>query len=326
MDKSILVFSNGEKIGDGLIKLPLLHEIRRRFPNYKIFWMTNQMKTVYNDQLKNIAEQYIDKIFEKAELNPFFWQKISNNYNLKSESFDYIFDTQKTVIRTIALKRIKCKTFISASASYFFSDRKFKTNNTSIRKYYLEDLFKLLDLIKEDKVDYYFKIPIPNKLEKSLSKIFDKKKLYLGIAPGAGEKNKIWPIENFINVAKYFKKKSFNLVFFLGPQEKMIKDKLKKIFPEALLPEEYIHGFSGPETVMASTKFLSCALANDSGVSHMLSTNFCPLIKLFGPKSSKKFTPISNKIYTISAQEFGSNRIDQVKLETVIDKIESIIN
>ena len=46
MDKSILVFSNGEKIGDGLIKLPLLHEIRRRFPNYKIFWMTNQMKTV----------------------------------------------------------------------------------------------------------------------------------------------------------------------------------------------------------------------------------------------------------------------------------------
>ena len=106
----------------------------------------------------------------------------------------------------------------------------------------------------------------------------------------------------------------------------MIKDKLKEIFPEALLPEEYIHGFSGPETVMASTKFLSCALANDSGVSHMLSTNFCPLIKLFGPKSSEKFTPISNQIYTISAQEFGSNRIDQVKLETVIDKIESIIN
>ena len=58
MDKSILVFSNGEKIGDGLIKLPLLHEIRRRLPDYKIIWMTNKMKTVYNNQLKNISNPY----------------------------------------------------------------------------------------------------------------------------------------------------------------------------------------------------------------------------------------------------------------------------
>ena len=42
---------------------------------------------------------------------------------------------------------------------------------------------------------------------------------------------------------------------------------------------------------MASTKFLKFAIANDSGVSHMLSTNECPLVKLFGPKDSDKFTP-----------------------------------
>ena len=28
--KSILVFTNGEKIGDGLIKLPLLYELKNR--------------------------------------------------------------------------------------------------------------------------------------------------------------------------------------------------------------------------------------------------------------------------------------------------------
>ena len=45
--KSILVFSNGEKIGDGIIKLPLLNEFKRRLPNYKLYWMTDQGSTVY---------------------------------------------------------------------------------------------------------------------------------------------------------------------------------------------------------------------------------------------------------------------------------------
>ena len=129
MDKSILVFSNGEKIGDGLIKLPLLHEIKKRLPQYNIYWMTNTENTVYKDQLKNIANKYIYKIIEKAELNPFFWQNISNHYDFNNQKFDYIFDTQKAVLRTLALKRIKCSIFISSTASYFFSNKK----NTRIK-------------------------------------------------------------------------------------------------------------------------------------------------------------------------------------------------
>ena len=326
MQKKILVFSNGEKIGDGLIKLPLLNEIKRRLPEYKIVWMTSRGRTVYNNQLKNIASKYIDQIIEKANLNPFFWQKISNIYNLRDLSFDYIFDTQKAVLRTFALKRIKCSVFISASASGFFSDKKIQIKSKKIRKYYLEDLFDLLNLIKEDKVDRSFKIPIPHELENSLIKIFDNNKSYIGIAPGAGEKNKIWPLENFIKVANYFEKKSFKLVFFLVPQEKLIKVKLMNIIPEAILPEEKIVEFSGPEVVMATTKFLSCALTNDSGVSHMLSTNYCPIIKLFGPKDSDKFTLASKSIHTISSKEYGSNNIEEIQTEIVINKMNNLLS
>jgi ADP-heptose:LPS heptosyltransferase len=321
-----LVFSNGEKIGDGLIKLPLLNEIKRRLPEYKIVWMTNRGRTVYNNQLKNIAIKYIDQIIEKANLNPFFWQKISNIYNLKDLSFDYIFDTQKAVLRTFALKRIKCSVFISASAAGFFSDKKIQIKSKKIRKYYLEDLFDLLNLIKEDNIDRKFTIPIPHELENSLIKIFDNNKSYIGIAPGAGEKNKIWPLENFIKVANYFEKKSYKLVFFLGPQEKLLKVKLMNIFPEAILPEEKIVEFTGPEVVMATTKFLSCALTNDSGVSHMLSTNYCPIIKLFGPKDSDKFTQVSKSIHTINSKEYGSNNIEEIQTETVINKMNNLLS
>ena len=133
MQKSILVFSNGEKIGDGLIKLPLLNEIKRRLPDRQLIWMTDTGTTVYNNQLKNIASNFIDKIIEKANLNPFFWQKISDNYDFNDKKFEYIFDTQKAVLRTIALKRINCSFFISFTASGIFSNIKLNNNYSKKR-------------------------------------------------------------------------------------------------------------------------------------------------------------------------------------------------
>ena len=55
MTKKILVFSNGEKIGDGIIKLQLLHEINTRLPDYKLYWLTNKGKTVYSSTLKFLS-------------------------------------------------------------------------------------------------------------------------------------------------------------------------------------------------------------------------------------------------------------------------------
>lgn len=328
VQKNILVFTNGEKIGDGIIKLPLLSEIKRRLPDRQLIWMTNKGSTVYNNQLKNIAGQFIDEIIEQADLNPFFWQRISNKYNFSKKKFEYIFDTQKAVLRTIALKRIKCSYFISSAASGFFSTKKIKKKSIHIsRQYYLEDLFNLLDIIKEDVdvVDRNFRITIPTDLKFQLIKIFDKNISYIGLSPGAGEKNKIWPIDNFIKVGKFFENKSYKIVLFLGPNENFIKEKLKSIFPKALLPEEQINDFSGYEVVIGSTNFLSCALANDSGTGHMLSTNYCPLIKLFGHKDSDKFTRSANNITAISAKEFGSTDISAISTDCVIKKIEDVI-
>ena len=327
MQKNILVFTNGEKIGDGIIKLPLLNEIKRRLPDRQLIWMTNKGSTVYNNQLKNIAGPFIDEIIEQADLKTFFWQKISNKYDFSNKKFEYIFDTQKAVLRTMALKRIKCSYFISSAASGFFSTNKInKKSIQNSRQYYLEDLFDLLDTIKEDNVDRNFKITIPPDLIRQLSKIFDKKKSYIGFAPGAGQKNRIWPIDNFIKVGKFFENKSFKIVFFLGPEEKSIKEKLKTVFPNAILPEEQIKSFSGYEVVIGSTNFLSCALANDSGAGHMLSTNYCPLIKLFSYHDMDKFTPVTNKITAISAKEFGSTDMSVISTDYVIKKIEEAIN
>ena len=42
----------------------------------------------------------------------------------ESEHYDIIIDTQKTFLKTLSLKRIKSKIFISATASWLLSDLK----------------------------------------------------------------------------------------------------------------------------------------------------------------------------------------------------------
>ena len=129
-------------------------------------------------------------------------------HNFQNKKYEYIFDTQKAIFRTVALKRITCDHFISAAGNGFFSSIRINTKSKNIREYYLESLFSLLNVIKPGKVDETFKINIPYQLEEKLALIFNNKNKYFGIAPGAGEKNRIWPLEKFIEVGKYFEKKN----------------------------------------------------------------------------------------------------------------------
>ena len=62
--KKILVFSNMDQIGDGIIKLPFLHKIKNRFPEHHFIWVTHAGNSVFNSLIKNIANQYIDEIYE----------------------------------------------------------------------------------------------------------------------------------------------------------------------------------------------------------------------------------------------------------------------
>ncbi len=324
MIKKILVFSNGEKIGDGIIKLQLLHEIKRRLPNYKLYWITDKGKTVYKTTLKNISSKYIDFFYEEANINPFIWNKISEKFNLNEEYFDFILDTQKSVLRTLALKRIKHKNFISGTANGFFSTKKINFNKKK-NKYYLYYIFDLLNLIVKDNIDEKFYFPLDIKLKKILSNILVDNKKYIGIAPGAGEENKVWPIKNYLEICNFIESKNYKIVFFIGPDEIHLKDKLKKLYPNSIFIEDIINEFSNIEVIMTTTKFLSLAISNDSGVSHMLSTGYCPLIKLFGPKDAVKFTPDITNLYSISSNEYNSSDINKIPPSRVIKEIKKLL-
>ena len=159
----------------------------------------------------------------------------------------------------------------------------------------------------------------------SILYILLKNKSYVGIAPGAGEKNKIWSLEKYIELCNYLEGNNKIIVFFIGPDELYLKEKLKNLYPSSIFIEDHITGYQNIEIIMATTKYLQLAISNDSGVSHMLSTGHCSLIKLFGPKDSSKFTPENPNLFSISSSEYNSKNINKIPVSRVIQEIEQIM-
>ena len=324
--KKVLIFTNGEPIGEGILKLPIVGQLKKRFPNYEIHWMTDRGLCIYKSRLKKYTDQFIDIIWEQAELSPFFWSKISKKYNLENQYFDIVIDTQKAVARTIALKRLKSKIFISSSANWIFSDIKPKVIHKK-RRFYVRNILDMLDLVSEKIEENFIKLPIPEKILSKISPIFkNENKIYLGIAPGSNTPARIWDIKNYIAVAKHFEKKGAVIIFFLGPIEKHLRPIILREIDNPIFPEEINSDLEGIDVVMASTKFLNCAIANDSGVSQILSTNYCPLIKIIGPTQGPKFiNDTYNNVDYIESKDFGGSDVNLVPIKEVIKKVEEKI-
>ena len=94
----------------------------------------------------------------------------------------------------------------------------------------------MLDLISKNDDDKKFELKFSKNLNSKIDSIFDKKLKYFGFAPGSATKQRIWKIENFINVAKYFEKLHYIPTFFLGPLEKNLKEKILKNLPKSFFP------------------------------------------------------------------------------------------
>lgn len=61
---NILIISNGELIGDGLVKLPFVRAFRREFPDSHITWLARN-GCVYANVLKDIVGESMIKPVRK---------------------------------------------------------------------------------------------------------------------------------------------------------------------------------------------------------------------------------------------------------------------
>ena len=265
--KNILVYSGGEAIGDALYKINFIKNLRYNFPDSKITWLAGQGKTEYSHSLKTIINQLLDEVVDniKIGLNPIL--ELIKTCPIDSK-YDVIIDTQTVVLPTLILKKIKHDIFLSASAKWLFSD--LKPKDLSLKNYSLNDrLHTFIKLINNNKIKYDKNdIVLENKYTHLANKLLPKGPTYVGIAPGAGDKSKIWPLDNFIKLAQKQVENNRIPVLFLGPEENDLLDIIQKEVPKALFPEwtdEAIEsGIKGPILVIALAQQIHVAIANDS--------------------------------------------------------------
>ena len=79
MGKKILVFSNGEKIGDGIIKLQLLHEIKQDFQTINYIGLLIRVRLFIQVLLNSLQVIILMRFLIKQNLVHFFGIKYQKN-------------------------------------------------------------------------------------------------------------------------------------------------------------------------------------------------------------------------------------------------------
>ena len=242
------------------------------------------------------------------------------------DDFDLIIDLQSKLRNSLILKLLPYKRFISSCMNFQLSKpririKKNKKINTTIIQainymYNTNYVLKDFDINKIDKKFF-------NESERLLPK-----NNYVGfsITQGNVYRKKEWPIKNIFECCKKLKEKNKIPVFLIEKKNKILKEKIKKLIPDALFPE-HDSNLSSPALVTCIGTRLDFAITIDNGIMHMLSLAKVPLISLFGPTDSEKFAPkYKGSIVLDSKKIYKTKKISSITSEDVLQAVKQHLN
>lgn len=328
---SILVYVGSnpdDAIGENILKLPFLRSIRETYPNARITWIAGYGPCMFQGILEPLIDGYIDELITDFYIDGGPAEFLRNRHPLEDRHFDLVFDTQRNIIRTLVLRRVRHRIFISGCWRFFFSDR--KPPDSSGRQTLLTDkLLALTAAAANQSVRPSHIWPLGEQWKDAAAILLPEGEDYVGLAPGAGNKEtgKCWPLDQFVALALAQQAKGRVPVFFIGPEEEPWLPDLRRQLPKAKFPEWDRDGvppdIKGPPLAMALAARLRAAVANCSGIGHILAAGGAPMVSLYGPTKPTSFAPYTPTLTTISAQDFdASGKIDAIPFETVAAALE----
>jgi len=316
---TIGVIVGRDLIGDALIKLPFVRALRNAYPQAKIRWITSQGPTAYDNILREATRDLIDRIDECPD-----WIE-----GRGAPYFDLLIDTRGRWQSTLAARAIPHGIFISHAARYLFSEKRPAGFFPPKPAHIVDRLLQMVELAAGFRPPSTGALPVPENLLLKAQYMLPEGKTYVGLATGAGNTIKIWPQYKFEKVAAAQVAKGRVPVFILGPRELAAHDTLAAAIPEAKFPLQDSEIWGGlqitVDQTLAVAKCLSVAVANDSGVGHMLAAADCPLISLFGPTDPAKLAPRVTRGKVIRTQDFGSAQMAAITWESVNDAVEEML-
>ncbi|MBN9413685.1 MAG: hypothetical protein J0H12_07195 [Candidatus Paracaedimonas acanthamoebae] len=309
---TILVFTEGENIYEGFIKLHFIKALRQAYRNSHISWYSDG-SSVYTSTLKSIADAFLDKVYEQTSFNQLWKYK-----------YDLIIDTQTDFLKSLRLKLLRHHKIISSSSKYIFSSYK-PHDNQAIPIHNLKRLIALTSLAGQPLSLVKKRLPLPSEYRERAVQILPVNKKYIGLIVGAGMPFKCWPLNNFIALALIVVEKGYTPAFILGPQEHSWLSQIKREIPEALFPLQDSQAISSHLFTVAIGERLYAAVANDCGIGHLMSAAEIPLVSLFGKTNAEKVCPIVEKGCFIRSQDFGSDEISAIPVNAVANSLDQLL-
>ena len=316
--KKILFYNSGGGLGDTIQLFDLILSLQNHFKSSEFFYLgahENHFQGKLKEfkiniktldlGLKYFGFRWWHLIFSKKR-----YQRISD------EKIDLIIDLQSKIRNTLILKKIPHEHFYSATYKFKFCTKKAEYSS----KDHLKNLSNFLNInIKIIKFDL-------NNLEKKFlneAKRLLPDKDYIGFSVTQGNfyRKKSWSIDNFINLASKIIEENKKVVFFIEKNEENLINEIKKRLPDALIPELH-SSISCPALVTALSSRLDTAISVDNGVMHMMGLANIPMLVLFGPTNSEKFTPKIDSYKILDSKKiYNSKDINTITVHDVYKKL-----
>ncbi|MGR8948276.1 MAG: glycosyltransferase family 9 protein [Gammaproteobacteria bacterium] len=314
----------GDRIGDALLKWPLISGLKRTAPNVHLSWIAGCRTSVFCGPLKQLVQGVINETVEQAGIGNSWLELWRPEPRFNA---DIVISTEPKMRNAILARRIPHQRFISPAANFLLSDA--RPSKTGLVKDSVQDrLQQLFELAIESPIVPYHVVPIEKELSDKALQILPANETYVGFSPGAGGQSKRWPLQRFIEIARVQSGQGRRPVFFLGPEEAHLLAELKAELPSARFPEyDELHRRRGGVMLsIALASRMSCSVANDSGGGHILAAGAQPLISLYGHTSATKFRPKYGPHTAIIASDFGAKAIDAIPVQIVLDTFNRILD
>src|SRR5215472_15883470 len=188
----LLVYSGLELIGDGVMKLPFVRALKEAWPGARVTWLAGKGRTVYAHELAPLVAGAVDEIIENAAIGSHaaeLWHR-----PLAHRRFDLVIDTQRRVLTTLILRRLRARMFVSGAARFLLSDRRPPRGYARPARL-LDQLFDLIAIAGGAAVTPSFDLALGEPWREAALIALAPGPLYVGIAPGAGGAHKRWPRE-----------------------------------------------------------------------------------------------------------------------------------
>jgi len=327
MTSTVMIYSMGEVIGDGLIKLPFIAALRRAYPQAHIVWCAAKGSSVYTGPLKGVVEGLIDEVLTEGVLGAGLFDLVHPK-PFGGRRFDLVIDTQDNPRRSLVAKRAAGR-FISGAAGFRLSDAK-PPAGTVQPEAVIDRLTQLLSLATGKSTPLEPINLAGARAGRAAFALLPDGPRYIGLAPGAGGQDKRWPLEDYLALARTQLEMDRMPVFFFGPDEQAGRALAQDAVPQALFPEvdrqDAFTDIKGPLLVIALAGRLAAAVANDAGPGHMMAAGGAPLLSLQKDRrKAVKFRPSAQRLSVLIAEDYGQD-MSALPLDVVQTALDALLS